>query len=371
MVPATSPGSAVHRVPVRHAGGQYDVVIGPGVLARLGPLAAERLPGRRLALVTDETILPRLAAWGAGAVGELRLTVPPGEEAKSRERWSALTDALLEAGFGRDSALVAIGGGVVGDLAGFVAATYLRGIPFVLAPTTLLAMVDASVGGKVGVDTPRGKNLVGAFHPPALVVADPLVLGDLSPGVFRAGLAEAIKHGLIADAEYFAWLESAMDAILAREPAALTHLVSRSVELKAAIVEEDEHESGRRAILNAGHTVAHALERVSNWTLPHGEAVALGLLIEGRLAEQLGVLPSGVLARLAALLARAGLPVRLEPSWRADRIVEAARLDKKNRAGAIRCSLPGGLGRAAEGQGAAWTTPIDPSLLREALAAQL
>jgi 3-dehydroquinate synthase len=357
----------VATVTVRHSRGNYPVLIEPGALRRLGEVVAERVPGRRIALVTDEHVVPRLGAWGCPDLGERRFVVPPGESTKSRERWTILTDALLDAGFGRDSAIVAVGGGVVGDLAGFVAATYLRGIPFIQVPTTLLAMLDASVGGKVGVDTPRGKNLVGAFHPPEAVVADPRVLADLPERDYRMGLAEALKHGVIADAEYFAWMEREAPRLLERRPATLAHLVRRSIEIKAEVVSNDERESGRRAVLNAGHTVAHALEQVSGYALPHGEAVGLGLLVEARVAETLGWCRPGVAERIRALLAVLGLPVRLDPGWRPDRILEAMALDKKNRGGAIRIAPVAHLGRVAVRDGV-WTAAVPPEVMRAAVA---
>ncbi|HEY9015708.1 MAG TPA: 3-dehydroquinate synthase, partial [Gemmatimonadales bacterium] len=269
-------------VQVRHSRGSYPVMVESGSLERLPELAAQYLPGRRLGMIADETVHTLFRAGRLGRptwTGET-FTVPAGEHSKSREAWGQLTDDLLERGFGRDSGLIGLGGGVVGDLTGFVAATYMRGLPYVLAPTTLLSMLDASVGGKTAINTPRGKNLVGAFHPPAAVLADPLTLVTLPEREYRAGLAEAVKHGLIADAKYFAWIESTADRLLGREPEAVARLVRRSVEIKAEVVGEDEYESGRRAILNAGHTVGHALEQASGYRLAHGEAVALGLIVE-------------------------------------------------------------------------------------------
>jgi 3-dehydroquinate synthase len=357
----------VATVTVRHARGSYPVLIEPGALGRLGLVAAERLPGRRLALVTDDHVAPRLAAWGCPDLGARRFVIPPGEATKSRERWAILTDALLEAGYGRDSAIVAIGGGVVGDLAGFVAATYLRGIPVVQVPTTLLAMLDASVGGKVAVDTPHGKNLVGAFHPPEAVVADPRVLADLPERDFRMGLAEAVKHGVIADAGYFEWLEREAPRILERRPPVLAHLVQRSVEIKAAVVGDDEREAGVRAVLNAGHTVAHALEQVSGYRVPHGEAVALGLLVETRLAEANGWCQPGAATRIRGLLTVLGLPTRLDPALRPDRLLDAMARDKKNRGGGIRIAPAAELGRSEPRDGS-WTVPVPPAAMRAALA---
>ncbi len=354
-------------VTVRHGLGSYPVYGGRGGLARLDQLVERHLPGRRVALVADESVYRLLregrlarARWEGPAV-----TFPAGERSKTRETWSRLSDDLLRLGFGRDAGVVALGGGVAGDLAGFVAATYMRGIPFLQVPTTLLAMLDASVGGKTGVDTPEGKNLIGAFHPPVAVVADPLALETLPDREYRAGLAEAVKHGLIADRDYFAWIERSVDALVARDPAALEHLVRRSVEIKAQVVGEDEREGGRRAILNAGHTVAHALEQVTDFRLPHGEAVALGLVAEAALATSLGLATPEAGARVAGLLERLGLPTRVGEPMDDERIISAMASDKKNRAGGIRFALPKGLGTM--GPGPEWTTEAGEPAIRAAL----
>ncbi|MGZ8397755.1 MAG: 3-dehydroquinate synthase, partial [Gemmatimonadales bacterium] len=246
---------------VRHALGRYPVYVEPGALAQLDRLVSEHLPGRRLAMIADDAVhqLYQNGRMGASPwLGET-ITFAAGEKSKTRESWARLTDTLMERGFGRDSGLIAMGGGVTGDLAGFVAATYMRGVPYLQVPTTLLAMVDASVGGKTGVDTPQGKNLVGAFHPPAAVLADPHTLATLPHRDYRGGLAEAVKHGLVADREYFEWMEANALEISSRGLDPLTRLIRRSVEIKAEVVSGDERESGQRAILNAGHTVAHAL----------------------------------------------------------------------------------------------------------------
>ncbi|HEU4699591.1 MAG TPA: 3-dehydroquinate synthase [Gemmatimonadales bacterium] len=359
-------------VRVAHAAGSYPVYVESGLLAQLPALLREHLGAARVAVIGDATV----AALHAGGLPWPVLTFPAGEASKSRAEWARLSDALLALGLGRDGAIVALGGGVTGDLAGFVAATYLRGIPYVQVPTTLLAMVDSSVGGKTGVDTPHGKNLVGAFHHPAAVVADPRVLATLPERDFRSGLAEAVKHGLVADADYFAWLEAAAPAILARDEAALTALVRRSVELKARIVAADEREAGLRAVLNAGHTVGHALEHVSRYALTHGEAVALGLVAETALAESLGVAEPGTRERTTQLLATLGLPTRLPAPLPADALLAAMAADKKNRAGgevaegnreaAIRCALPAAVGRMDPADGA-WTRPGADAALRDAL----
>ncbi|HTC23900.1 MAG TPA: 3-dehydroquinate synthase, partial [Gemmatimonadales bacterium] len=355
---------------VRHALGTYPVQVEPGALGRLREVTAAHAGGRALALVTESTVGPLFDAYRNGPMPwrsaarepdlpafAAELVVPAGEKTKSRAQWSALSDQLLERGFGRDSAIVALGGGVIGDLAGFVAATYLRGIPYLQVPTTLLAMLDASVGGKTGVDTPHGKNLIGAFHPPVAVVADPLVLRTLPEREYRAGLAEAVKHGLIADAEYFAWLGASADAIARRDEATLATLVRRSVEIKAAVVGEDEREEGRRAILNAGHTVAHAVEHASGYALAHGEAVALGLVAECELAETMGIGRPGLGADVARLLGRLGLPVRLEQALPRAQLLAAMGADKKNRAARVRFALPRDVGAMFPGE--RWTVAAE------------
>lgn len=358
------PESPVARVPVRHAGGAYEVVVGQGLLPTLGARVARLLPGRRLAAIVDDALSPHLAGWlGGAAPWDLLATVPPGEESKSRVQWARLTDVLLDHGFGRDSAIVAIGGGVTGDLAGFVAATFLRGLPYVQVPTTTVAMLDSAVGGKTGVDTRHGKNLVGAFHPPALVLADLAALATLHERHFAAGLAEAVKHGLIRDAAYFAGMERDAAALRARDGAVLAGVVARSVELKAAVVQADEFEQGERATLNAGHTVAHAIEHVTGYALLHGECVALGLVAECAIAERVTGLPADVRPRVAALLAALGLPVRLPYGVREPELLAAMRSDKKNRAGAVRCALPAALGTMAAGDGRYTHAVTDEQLL--------
>jgi 3-dehydroquinate synthase len=358
----------VSSIPVRHALGSYPVYVEPGLLARLGELVRTHLPGLRVAMIADDTVhrLYRGGRLGGGWDGET-LTFPAGERSKSRETWSRLTDELLRRGFGRDSGIVALGGGVTGDLAGFVAATYMRGVPYLQVPTTLLSMLDASVGGKTGVDAAEGKNLIGAFHHPVAVVADPRALATLPERVYRAGLAEAVKHGLIADRQYFEWMEREADHLLARDADVLEALVRRSVEIKAEVVSEDEREGGRRAVLNAGHTVAHALERVTDYRMPHGEAVGLGLVAEAALAAGLGLATPEAGARVVALLERLGLPTRLPEPVPADRVLAAMTGDKKNRANVLRFALPRALG--SMGPGPDWTTEAAEPAIRSALAA--
>ncbi|MGH7699222.1 MAG: 3-dehydroquinate synthase, partial [Gemmatimonadales bacterium] len=271
------------RVPiVERRDASYDIVIGRGLLAQLPALLARHCPAARYAIVTDSHVEPVLAPKVAAALRDAGLpfesvAVAAGEWNKTRESWAAIADAMLAKHLGRDCAVIALGGGVVGDLAGFVAATYLRGVPYVQLPTSLLAMIDSAIGGKTGVDVPAGKNLLGAFYQPRLVVADLDALATLPAVQLAAGLAEAVKHGVIADAAYFAFLETEAPAIRARDPAALDRVVTRSVEIKAGVVEEDERETGRRAVLNFGHTVAHAIEATSKFEVLHGEAVAIGM----------------------------------------------------------------------------------------------
>ena len=366
MVADTAPAAPVV---VTHGLGRYPVYVAPGMLGRLEAFAAEHLGARRAVMIADAAVHELLQAgrlgrapWNGAAV-----TFPPGEASKDREHWSRLTDVLLEQGYGRDSGIIALGGGVAGDLAGFVAATYMRGLPYIQVPTSLLAMLDASVGGKTGVDTPQGKNLIGAFHPPAAVLADPRALATLPERDYRGGMAEAVKHGLIADAEYFGWMEREVEPLLRRDETVVTHLVRRSVEIKAEVVSGDERETGRRATLNAGHTVAHALERVTDYAIPHGEAVALGLVAECALAELLGVAPAGLGARVAELLGRLGLPVSLAQPLPADRLVDAMAADKKNRGARVRFALPRLLGSMDPGDG--WTREAPAETVRQALRA--
>jgi 3-dehydroquinate synthase len=354
-------------VTVRHALGSYRVAVGPGLLEQLPVLAAEHLPERRSAMIADAAVFALYSAGRFGAMtwtGET-LCVPPGESTKSRDTWGRLTDDLLERRFGRDSGLIGLGGGVVGDLTGFVAATYMRGLPYILVPTTLLAMLDASVGGKTAVNAPQGKNLIGAFHPPAAVIADPLTLATLPEREYRNGLAEAVKHGLISDAEYFEWMEAEAAAILRRDPATVARLVYRSVEIKAEVVSADERDTGRRAVLNAGHTVAHALEQLSGYRLPHGEAVALGLIAECDIARRMGVASPELRARVAALLARFGLPVRYEKPLDLEAAIGQMGSDKKTRGALIHCALPAAIGRMHQEKG--WTVPVPREAVEAAL----
>jgi 3-dehydroquinate synthase len=362
------------RVPiVERRDASYDIRIGRGLLRELPALLAAG-PAARYAVISDshvgklygEKLVAELL--GSGVRAEL-ITFPAGEWNKTRETWSALSDRLVAARFGRDGAVLALGGGVVGDVAGFVAATYLRGIPWVQVPTTLLAMIDSSIGGKTGVDVVQGKNLLGAFYQPTLVVADLDVLATLPGPQLVAGMAEAIKHGVIADAGYFDLLAREHPAIVTRDLVALERVVVRSVEIKAEVVSADERDAGRRAVLNFGHTVGHAVEATSGYALLHGEAVAIGMALEARIAERNGTAEAGTAARIAALLERFGLPLEAPQGARVDDLLAAMGRDKKVRAGQIRLALPRRVGEMHGDAQLGWTVPISEDLLREILGA--
>jgi 3-dehydroquinate synthase len=352
----------------------YDIRIGRGLCARLPEWLGESCPASRYAVISDSHVAPLygapvLAACRAAALEAELLEFPAGEGNKTRETWAALSDQLLAAQFGRDAGVIALGGGVVGDVAGFVAATYLRGIPYVQVPTTLLAMIDSSIGGKTAVDVPAGKNLVGAFHQPRLVVADLDVLRTLPAPQLAAGVAEAVKHGAIADPAYFAFLEREQGAVSAKEPAALDRLVQRSVEIKAEVVAADERERGRRAILNFGHTLGHAIEATAGFALLHGEAVAIGMAYESRLAELIGIAERGTARRIAQLLERYRLPLELPASATVDRLIAAMQLDKKTRSGTVRFALPQAVGRM-HADGNCWTIAAPEGAVRAVLGAR-
>lgn len=351
----------------------YEVVVESGSLARLGAHVTEAAPGHRYAIIADDIVAGLYgeaalrALESAGLEAEV-FTFPGGEAHKTRATWAALIDRLLEAGLGRDGVIVGLGGGVACDVAGFVASTYMRGLPVVQVPTSLLAMVDASVGGKTGVDTTHGKNLVGAFHQPRRVVADPDVLKTLPDRELRCGLAEAVKHGAIMDADYLAWIESRADAILARDPDALTALVRRSVEIKASIVAADPLEEGARKALNFGHTVGHALEAVADYSLPHGYAVAIGMVAEAEAGEGAGLTAPGTAETLRRILLRLGLPVDLPEGLPTDRLIEVMLLDKKVRKSRAHFALLERVGAVARAPDGGWTHALEPAQIRPVLA---
>jgi 3-dehydroquinate synthase len=350
----------------------YEIAIGYGLLAELPALLQEHCPAVAYAVVTDshvaklygDEVVKRVSSTGPRA--EL-LTFPAGEWNKTRETWASLSDRMLASRFGRDCAVIALGGGVVGDIAGFVAATYLRGVPYAQLPTSLLAMIDSSIGGKTGVDVPAGKNLLGAFHQPRVVLADLTLLTSLPPVQLSAGLAEAVKHGAIADAEYFAFLESDHAAILAKDGPALERVVQRSVEIKAAVVAEDEREAGRRATLNFGHTIGHAIEATSKYEVLHGEAVGIGMVYEARLGEAIGVTAKGTTDRIVRLLEQFRLPVERPEGASVDQLIEVMRGDKKARGGEIRFALSKGIGVMSGSSKHGWTVAVEEERIGEVL----
>lgn len=319
----------------------------------------------RVAVITDDRVGPLYAALVAEPMGDRAaiFTVPAGEEHKTRQTWARLTDEMLEAGFGRDTVVVALGGGVVGDVAGFVAATYMRGVPVIQVPTTILAMVDASIGGKTGVDTRHGKNLVGAFHNPAAIIIDPLVLTTLPERHTRAGFAEMIKHGVIADIRHFNDVATFLSN--AQPGPQLAQLISESMQIKVDVVTRDERESGLRKILNFGHTVGHAVEAASNYELLHGECVAIGMVIESRIAERIGVATKGTADGVQEACRLAELPTSLPSIGPAD-IVRFMKSDKKSRGGREEFALPSKIGAMA-GADSGWAIPVDEKVIHEAL----
>ncbi len=342
---------------VRHRSGEYPVTVAVGIARELADAIRETAGGGRCVVIADselDRLYPDLLE------GISRVVFPGGERSKSREQWAAITDQLISLGADRHTMLVSFGGGVASDLTGFVAATYMRGIRWVALPTSTLAMVDASVGGKTGVDVPAGKNLVGAFHPPSAVFCDPVLLDTLPLRSFREGLVEAIKHGAIASEEYWDWLGDNVEATLARDHATLAELVAVSVGIKADVVESDELETGRRAILNAGHTVGHAIEQVTGYGMPHGEAVSIGLVEETAVAEATGITVKETTDSVRTMLERFGLPTAWPPSIDRTAVRAAMITDKKNTAGTIRASLISRIGSAAvDPITGNWTFPLD------------
>ena len=348
-------------------GRRCPIHIGAGLLAERAPLEAA-LPAGPLLLVSDETVLPLHAPRLRTALSGRPLAecvLPSGERSKTLATLSRVYDALAAARVNRDGAILALGGGVVGDIAGFAAATWQRGIAYAQLPTTLLAQVDSSVGGKTAVNHPDGKNLIGAFHQPSVVIADLATLATLPDRQLRAGLAEVIKYALLDDAELIGWLETALPRLLGREPAALQEAVYRSCAIKARIVALDEREQGARALLNLGHTFGHAIEAATGfdeWL--HGEAVAVGLVLAAEVSARIGWLPPEAVARVRELVRRAGLPLA-PPRIGLARVRELMALDKKVRGGRVRLVLLKRLGAAV------LSDDYDPAALTAVLETEL
>ncbi len=357
--------SASVHVPLGERG--YTISIGTGTLSSLASVATSRRPVTHAVVITDERVEEPHGAAAVDALSRAGIAVDlvviePGEPTKSIEMADALWNKLADLGTDRKSLIVAVGGGVIGDLAGFVAATYARGLGLVQVPTTLLAQVDSAVGGKVGINLPGGKNLVGAFWQPEAVLVDTAVLRTLPDREYRSGLAEVVKYGVILDPELFSFLEANVDALAARDDATLRHVVRRSCELKAQVVVNDERETtGLRAVLNYGHTFAHAFETLTGYDeLLHGEAVAIGMLCASRLAERLGRVDAAFTARQLDLLSALGLPARV-PTVDAKHAIDVMSRDKKVEYGRLRFVLPARMGLVE------LVGDVDPGLVREVL----
>jgi 3-dehydroquinate synthase len=345
-------------ITVNHPSGSYPIYLGEGALAQTGARLAELGYKGRCAVVTNEVVgpyhaEPLLASLREAGFEPVCLTIPDGEPFKTLATVADLYRQLVEAKLDRRSPIIALGGGVLGDTAGFAAASYLRGVPFVQIPTTLLAMVDASVGGKVGVDLPQGKNMVGAFKQPEMVVIDPAVLTTLPPAEFRAGLAEVVKHGIIDSPALFEALEGRSRGAEEQRsrgdstPYSLLHtpysLLPTAIMVKVRVVQQDPFEQGRRAVLNLGHTFGHAFESLSNFELRHGEGVAMGLVCAARLATRLGYCSEKTTARIIALLSRLGLPT-VPPHYPPTEVWAAMGTDKKRQSNTLRFILPRAIG---------------------------
>ena len=345
----------------------YPVHIGAGLLAQAGTLVRPRLSAPRTVIVTNPTVAshwlaPLRESFSAEGIASETIVIPDGEAHKTLTTLNDVLTRLLELRAERSTTIVALGGGVVGDIAGFAAAIYQRGMPFVQVPTTLLAQVDSSVGGKTGINHPLGKNMIGAFYQPGTVLIDPECLATLPERELAAGIAEVVKYGAIRDAAFFDWLEANMDALCRRDPDAMVHAIATSCAIKAAIVAADERETGERALLNFGHTFGHAIEAGLGFgTWLHGEAVAAGMVMAAELSARMQLASAHDATRLRSLLQRANLPVQAPPLG-AERYLELMRHDKKVRSGAIRFILLRALGDAFV------TSDVDEMELRQALA---
>ena len=331
----------------------YEILIGEEVFERIPfDLGEERL-AHSYVIITDSSVSllygrKLLEKFKTAGLNTHLISFPAGEEHKSRETKSKIEDEMSKLKIGRDSAAIALGGGVVGDVAGFVAATYNRGIPYIQVPTTLVASVDSSIGGKTGVDTQFGKNLIGAFYQPWRVYIDVKTLRTLPEKEIRRGLAEIIKYGVIKDEEFFEFLEENVERVFSFATDALIHIIKRSCEIKGNVVELDEKESNLRKILNFGHTIGHAIENLYNYKISHGEAISMGMVAEGKIAVELGFWKREEVERLISLFSRVGLPTKLTATLDLDRMVNTMKLDKKARGGDIEMALPRKIGEMAE-----------------------
>ena len=361
----------------REVDNSYPILIRPGLVDEAPAMLAERFNGLGFAVVSDSNVaglyasplVKKLRALGCRTTDVI--SFPAGEQSKNRHVKESIEDRMFEAGLGRDTVVVAVGGGVVGDLAGFVAATFARGVSLVQIPTSLLAMVDSSIGGKTGIDVPWGKNLVGAFHQPVIVIIDPAVLKTLAQEQFVSGMAEVVKHGVIRDHELFSFIEDNLEQIRSGNGDAIARLIERSCRIKAAVVAEDEREGNLRQILNFGHTIGHAVEAFSGFSWLHGQCVALGMSVEADIACRMGLFQAGEAARLDSLLGRVGLPVELGGlKVPAAELIRLTRQDKKARGGRPKYVLPCAIGSMAEGSDGAYGMDVQDSVAGRALEAK-
>jgi len=355
----------------------YPILIRPGLLDEAPVMLAELFKDHAFAVVSDSNVTGLYATPVVERLCELGcrttevISFPAGEQSKNRRVKESVEDRMFRAGLGRDTVVVAVGGGVVGDLAGFVAATFARGVRLVQIPTTLLAMVDSSIGGKTGVDVPWGKNLVGAFHQPAMVLIDPGVLATLAEEQFVSGMAEVVKHGVIRDKSLFSFIEDNLERIKAGSVNEIAELIWRNCRIKADVVAEDEREENLRQILNFGHTVGHAVEAFSSYRWLHGQCVALGMSVEADIACRMGLLKAGEAARLDSLLGSLGLPVELgDLQAPAGKLIEITLQDKKARGGRPRYALPCAIGRMATSRDGAYGLEVEDSVASQALVAK-
>lgn len=345
----------------------YGIIIKNGILQDVAKDLKESDIAHKYIIVTDSNVEPLygeklLLEFEKEGLNTDMISFSAGEKYKNRDTKESIENFMLERKFGRDSAVVALGGGVVGDMAGYVAATYMRGVPYVQVPTTLLACVDSSIGGKTAVDTKHGKNLIGAFHQPRKVYIDVDTLITLEEKEMKEGLAEVIKYGVIRDGELFAFLEENIKGVFLYNKRALVHIIKVGCKIKGQIVEQDERESGLRKILNFGHTIGHAVENLSGYELSHGEAISIGMIVEGRLAVAMKLLQNHELSRLTELMKKAGLPTEIPKGIEMSNIIEAMKLDKKSRSGKIEMALPKEIGCMAQVNGN-YGLKVDESLI--------
>lgn len=349
----------------------YDILIKEGVLGQIAHDIKNEALAYRYAIITDSNVESLYAGKlhqdleSHGLISQI-IAFPAGEKQKSRETKAWIEDRMLESNYGRDSAVVALGGGVVGDIAGYVAATYTRGLPYIQIPTTLVACVDSSIGGKTAVDTPHGKNLIGSFHQPWRVYVDVAALSTLDEKEIREGLAEVIKYGVISDSSLFSYVDNNLEKIFTYDCEVLTHIIKRGCEIKARVVERDERESDLRKILNFGHTIGHAVENLSGYTISHGQAISIGMVAEGRIALEMGLWKENELMSLSALIEKAGLPTKMPEGMNIKDIIDTMMLDKKSRAGRIEMVLPETIGKMSNSK-EGYARKIDESLIEKVL----